>query len=168
MKEGHAERHPHIRDVSVTVAVVTVSTTRSTGTDESGRIIQDLCEEAGMQVTHYAVVPDLVQPIRQEFFRAAAVANCIIITGGTGLTRDDCTIEAIQPLLEKVIDGFGEVFRARSYAEIGAASVLSRALGGVTGGKAVFCIPGSPGAVRLATKEVIIPVVRHVVSHAGN
>jgi molybdenum cofactor biosynthesis protein B len=167
MKEGDAGHHPHIRGVSVTVAVVTVSTTRSVETDESGRIIRQLCEEAGMQVTHYAVVPDRVQPIREEFFRASTVANCIIFTGGTGLTRDDCTIEAIQPLLEKVLDGFGEVFRAKSYAEIGAASVLSRALGGITSGKAVFCIPGSPGAVRLATKEVILPVVRHVVSHAG-
>jgi len=165
--KGKDQDHPHIREVTIVVAVITVSTTRSPETDTSGKIIQDLCEGAGMQVSHYAVVPDQLMTIRAEFFRAASAANCIILTGGTGLTVDDCTIEAVQPLLDKVLDGFGEIFRTKSYAEIGVAAVLSRAMGGVSSGNAVFCIPGSPEAARLATSEIIIPVARHLISHSG-
>jgi molybdenum cofactor biosynthesis protein B len=166
MKREKQEHHPHVRDVPITIAIITVSTTRSMETDLSGRIIRELCEEASMPIAHYAVVPDRITEIREEFFRAAATADCIICSGGTGLTKDDCTIEAISPLLDRVLNGFGEIFRWRSYGEIGAAAVLSRAIGGISSGKAVFCIPGSPEAARLAVSEIIIPVARHMISHA--
>ena len=94
-------------------------------------------------------------------------ANCIVFNGGTGLTDDDCTIEAVLPLLEKRIDGFGELFRMKSLQEIGTASMLSRAVAGVIRGKAIFCIPGSTPAVTLATKELILPEIAHILSHAN-
>jgi molybdopterin adenylyltransferase len=94
-------------------------------------------------------------------------ANCIIFNGGTGLTHDDCTIEAISPLLEKRIEGFGEFFRMKSIQQIGTASMLSRAVAGISNGKAVFCIPGSTPAVTLATTELIVPEIAHILSHAN-
>ena len=91
-------------------------------------------------------------------------SNCIIVNGGTGLTHDDCTIEAVLPLLDKKIDGFGELFRMISYKEIGSSSMLSRAIAGICDGKVIFCIPGSTAAVTLATKDLIIPEVVHILS----
>jgi molybdenum cofactor biosynthesis protein B len=94
-------------------------------------------------------------------------ANCIVINGGTGLTPDDCTIEAITPLLEKKIDGFGEFFRMKSLQEIGTSAMLSRAIAGISHGRVIFCIPGSTPAVTLATKELIVPEIVHILSHAN-
>ena len=94
-------------------------------------------------------------------------SNCIIVNGGTGLTHDDCTIEAVSPLLEKKIDGFGELFRLKSYEEIGTSTMLSRAIAGTVKGKVIFCIPGSTPAVTLATKTLIVPEIRHILSHAN-
>ena len=96
-----------------------------------------------------------------------AKSNCIVINGGTGLTHDDCTIEAVLPLLEKKIDGFGELFRLKSFQELGTSAMLSRALAGVCHKKAIFCIPGSTPAVTLATNELIIPEITHILSHAN-
>ena len=93
--------------------------------------------------------------------------NCIIFNGGTGLTHDDCTIEAIAPLLEKKIDGFGEFFRMKSLQEIGTSSMLSRAIAGVISEKVIFCIPGSTPAVTLATRELILPEIAHILFHAN-
>jgi len=94
-------------------------------------------------------------------------ANCVIVNGGTGLTHDDCTIEAVAPLLEKKIDGFGEIFRYKSSVQIGTASMLSRAVAGIIYGKAIFCIPGSTPAVTLAMEELILPEIAHIISHAN-
>ena len=90
----------------------------------------------------------------------------MVLNGGTGLTHDDCTIEAVAPLLDKKIEGFGELFRMLSFQEIGSAAMLSRAIAGTTGGKAIFCIPGSTGAVKLATTALIIPEIMHILTHA--
>ena len=86
----------------------------------------------------------------------------VITTGGTGIARRDVTIEAVKPLLSKEMDGFGELFRFLSYEDVGTRAVLSRALGGSIGDKAIFVLPGSPGAVRLAMKKLIIPEAGHV------
>jgi molybdenum cofactor biosynthesis protein B len=99
--------------------------------------------------------------------KALKICNCIILDGGTGLTPDDVTIEAVSPLLEKKIDGFGELFRMKSYEEIGTSAMLSRAVAGTIRGKAVFCIPGSTAAVILATKTLIVPEISHILSHAN-
>ncbi|MDV2481077.1 molybdenum cofactor biosynthesis protein MoaB [Methanoculleus sp. Wushi-C6] len=157
----------HLKPLIVTGAVITVSSSRKAETDTSGKTLIDLLSEAGIGVTHYAVIPDDIERIRSEVHLALSRATCIIITGGTGLTPDDVTIEAVAPLLEKTIDGFGELFRLKSYEEIGTAAILSRAIAGVIGGRVVFCTPGSTKAVTLAAREIIIPEVRHILTHAG-
>jgi len=159
--------HDHVRPIEITGAVITVSTTRTIDNDTSGKTITGLLKEKSIPVLHYAIVPDRIDAIRNELFIAAKKANCIIINGGTGLTPDDCTIEAISPLLEKRIEGFGEFFRMKSIQQIGTASMLSRAVAGIIGGKAVFCIPGSTPAVTLATTDLILPEIAHIISHAN-
>lgn len=156
----------HIRSIDLSTAIITVSSTRTRETDTSGQTITDLCTAEGIPVTHYAIVPDDITAIRRELFHAIPNASCIIFHGGTGLTPDDCTIEAVEPLLDKIIDGFGELFRWKSYEEIGTAAILSRALAGTVQGRVVFCIPGSRGAVTLAVKTLIIPELRHLLSHS--
>jgi molybdopterin adenylyltransferase len=159
--------HNHIRPFEIMGAVITVSTTRTLDSDASGKAILALLEGKSIPVRHYAIVPDRIDAIRNELFIAIKKANCIIINGGTGLTHDDCTIEAISPLFEKRIEGFGEFFRVKSLQQIGTASMLSRAVAGIIGGKAVFCIPGSTPAVTLATTDLILPEIAHIISHAN-
>lgn len=159
--------HNHVRSIEITGAVITVSTTRTADSDTSGKTITGLLEGMSVPVRHYAIVPDRIDAIRNELFIAIKKANCIIINGGTGLTHDDLTIEAVSPLLEKRIEGFGEFFRMKSIQQIGTASMLSRAVGGIIDGKAVFCIPGSTPAVTLATSELILPEIAHIISHAN-
>jgi molybdenum cofactor synthesis domain len=157
----------HLEPVALSGAVITVSTTRDETTDSSGKVIMEMLTNAGIPVEHYNIVTDRVDAIRTELLLAMKKCNCIILNGGTGLTHDDCTIEAVVPLLEKTIDGFGELFRLKSYEEIGSAAMLSRAAAGISSGKAVFCIPGSTGAVRLAVQSLIIPEIRHIITHAN-
>jgi molybdopterin adenylyltransferase len=162
-----AMSHNHTRQVEITGAVITVSTSRTVDTDTSGKTITRLLEEKAIPIRHYAIVPDRVESIRNELFIAVKKANCIVINGGTGLTHDDCTIEAVSPLLERKIEGFGEFFRMKSIQQIGMASMLSRAVAGIIEGKAVFCIPGSTPAVTLATSDLILPEIAHIISHAN-
>ncbi|MCK9593925.1 MAG: MogA/MoaB family molybdenum cofactor biosynthesis protein [Methanoregula sp.] len=157
----------HVQPISIQAAVITVSTTRTPETDTSGKTITTLLKDAHIPVQYYKIVPDMVDAIRAEVYLALKITNCVILNGGTGLTHDDCTIEAVMPLLEKRIDGFGELFRQKSYLEIGTSTMLSRSIAGVSGGKAIFCIPGSTPAVTLATKELIIPEIAHILSHAN-
>jgi molybdenum cofactor biosynthesis protein B len=159
-------KQEHISSIEIKAAVITVSTTRTPETDTSGMTITTILKDAGIPVQHYAIVPDRIEAIRAELFRALKTTNCVILNGGTGLTHDDCTIEAVSPLLEKKIDGFGELFRAKSFLEIGTSTMLSRAIAGVSEGKAIFSIPGSTPAVTLATKELIVPEIAHILSHA--
>lgn len=158
----------HLTHLAITVGIITVSSSRQPETDTSGLAIAEIVKDAGYLVGHYAIVPDRIEAIRSEIEKAATHANCIIINGGTGLTHDDCTIEAVTPLLEKVIDGFGELFRLKSFEEIGTASMLSRAVAGIYKKHAIFCIPGSTAAVKLATRQLIVPEIVHILSHATN
>jgi molybdopterin adenylyltransferase len=155
----------HVKTLEISIAIITVSSSRKKENDSSGAAIATLFKDAGIPVQHYAIVPDRIDAIRNELYIAMKSANCIVINGGTGLTHDDCTIEAILPLLEKKIDGFGEFFRMKSLEEIGTSSMLSRAIAGVIREKVIFCIPGSTPAVTLATKELILPEVAHILSH---
>jgi molybdenum cofactor biosynthesis protein B len=157
----------HIRTISIGAAIITVSSTRTKDNDTSGKAIGEILTAAGIHIEHYAIVSDRIEAIRSEIFLALRNSNCIIINGGTGLTYDDCTIEAVMPLLDKKIDGFGELFRLKSYEEIGTSSMLSRALAGTCNGKVIFCIPGSTPAVTLATRELIVPEIAHILSHAN-
>jgi len=157
----------HVKTLEISAAIITVSSTRTMENDTSGATIATLFKDLEIPIQHYAIVPDQIDAIRNELYTAMKMANCIILNGGTGLTHDDCTIEAISPLLEKKIDGFGELFRMKSLQEIGTASMLSRAIAGVIREKAIFCIPGSTPAVTLATKELILPEIAHILSHAN-
>jgi molybdenum cofactor biosynthesis protein B len=157
----------HVRSIEISCAIITVSSTRNPDNDTSGKAIREILTARGIPVIHYAIVKDRIDAIRNELYHAMKAANCIIINGGTGLTHDDCTIEAVSPLLEKKIDGFGEMFRLKSLQEIGTSAMLSRATAGIHDGKAIFCIPGSTPAVTLATKELIVPEIAHILSHAN-
>jgi molybdopterin adenylyltransferase len=159
-------KQEHLQPCMITVGIITVSSTRTPETDSSGLAISEIVKSAGHSVGHYAIVPDRIDAIRSEVLKAANHTNCIILNGGTGLTHDDCTIEAIIPLLDKVIDGFGELFRMKSFEEIGTSAMLSRAVAGIYQQRAVFCIPGSTAAVKLATSQLIVPEIVHILSHA--
>jgi len=157
----------HRKALEIQAGVITVSSSRSTDTDSSGKIIIALLKEAGIATEYLGIVPDSIAEIRETLICGLKSCNCLIINGGTGLTHDDCTIEAVEPLYEKKIDGFGELFRLKSIDEVGTSAMLSRASGGIIQKKAVFCIPGSNGAVTLATRELIVPEIVHILTHAG-
>jgi len=157
----------HIKKLEISAAVITVSSTRNMENDSSGAAISTLLKDHGITIKYYAIVSDQIDAIRNELYTSMKTTNCIIFNGGTGLTHDDCTIEAISPLLEKKIDGFGEFFRMKSFTEIGTSAMLSRAIAGVIQEKAIFCIPGSTPAVTLAIRELILPEIAHILSHAN-
>jgi molybdenum cofactor biosynthesis protein B len=159
-------KREHEKPVDIRAAVITVSTSRTRDTDGSGKAILSLLEGESIPVLHYSLVKDDIVMIRRELYAVLDSCNCIIFNGGTGISPDDCTIEAVVPLLDKVIDGFGEIFRHKSFADIGTAAILSRAVAGTCGERIIFCLPGSTPAVTLAMKEIILPELRHLVSHA--
>lgn len=133
--------------------------------DTSGAIIVDALRRDG-HTAGYTLLPDDLDMIQHWFAKAMdSGADAIITTGGTGLAPGDVTIEAIRPLLGKEMPGFGEIFRAKSMDEIGYAAMLTRAIAGVVRGRAVFCMPGSPNAVKLGL-EVIAAEIGHVIEHA--
>lgn len=161
--------HEHHKDIRVIAAVITVSSSRTEKTDLSGKVIAEAFRNAGMTAEDPVIVPDDGTRIRGAVEAAlASSANCIVVNGGTGITRDDVTIESVSPLFEKRMDGFGELFRAKSIVQIGTAVILTRADAGVAKGKAIFCIPGSPQAGKLAAEEIIVPEIVHILTHAGD
>jgi molybdopterin adenylyltransferase len=157
----------HIQEIPINIGVLVISTSRTEKEDKSGVAIRQLLNEADIQISYSTVIPDQIQAIRFGIIKALETCNCIILTGGTGITKDDCTIEAVEPLLEKHLDGFGELFRMKSYEEVGTRMVLSRAIAGTIGTNLIFCIPGSPNAATLATKEIIIPEIKHLLTHVN-
>lgn len=157
----------HHLNIEVKAAVITVSTTRTEKTDLSGKIITEAFENAGHKVVFTKLVKDDEKEISSAVSEALEIANTVVVNGGTGLTHDDCTIEAVAQMFEKTMDGFGELFRIKSYEQVKTSVILSRATAGIIKGKAVFCIPGSPNAVKLASEEIIIPEIRHILTHAG-
>ena len=149
-------------------AVVTVSDTRTAETDGGGGAIVELLAQAGHAVAGKEIVPDDPDRVRAALQAGvgAADVDVVITTGGTGITRRDGTYEVVSALLEKRIDGFGELFRALSYQEIGPAAMLSRACAGLAGGTIVISLPGSENAVRLAMNKLILPELGHMVREA--
>jgi molybdenum cofactor biosynthesis protein B len=145
--------------------VLTVSDTRTPDTDSSGRTIRDLLAAAGHDVTGHTIVRD--EPAQVTALVRAQLADpqvqVIITTGGTGITSRDGTYEAVDSLIEKRLDGFGELFRMLSFHEIGPAAMMSRATAGTASRKAIFVLPGSENAVRLAMTRLIIPELGHVI-----
>ena len=161
MSEGE---HKAQAPASVGCYVLTVSDTRTEATDASGRAIADLLSAAGHRICGRAIVKDDPDLVRAAVTRQLAKADvqAVITTGGTGITSRDSTYEAIAALLQKKLDGFGELFRMLSYQEIGPAAMLSRAVAGVAKGKVIFAVPGSTNAVRLAMEKLILPQAGHV------
>ncbi|MBP3040379.1 molybdenum cofactor biosynthesis protein MoaB [Bacillaceae bacterium Marseille-Q3522] len=146
--------------------IMTVSDTRSMETDKSGKLIRTLLQEAGHQIADYVIVKDEKNLIKYEIEKGSKdpQVDVILLNGGTGIAQRDVTIETVQKLFTKVIVGFGELFRMLSYTEdIGSAALLSRATAGVIHHTAVFAMPGSSGAVRLAMTKLIIPELTHVI-----
>jgi molybdenum cofactor biosynthesis protein B len=141
----------------INIAVLTVSDSRDESTDKSGRLLVERVARAGHRLAEKAIVPDDVYQIRAIVSRwiADAAVHAVITTGGTGVTGRDGTPEAVRPLLDKVIEGFGETFRAISFPQIKTSTVQSRALAGVANGTYVFCVPGSSGACATAWDELI-------------
>lgn len=139
------------------IAVLTVSDSRDEQTDKSGKLLADRLQAAGHRLADKRIVPDDVYTIRAVVagWIADVDVNAVITTGGTGVTGRDGTPEAVSPLLDKTIEGFGEVFRAISYQQIKTSTIQSRALAGVANGTYVFCVPGSSGACATAWDELI-------------
>lgn len=150
---------------AVGCAILTVSDSRTPATDTSGALIRELLTAAGHTVVDSRIVPDEPARIRAELAAWAdrAELHAILSNGGTGIAGRDTTYDAVVGLLEKRLDGFGELFRMLSYAEIGAAAMLSRAIAGVYRGKLLVAMPGSRNAVELAMTKLIVPEIGHLV-----
>jgi len=164
----HEHHHRQAAPEDVPSAVITVSDTRDLQTDTGGRLVEEMLIAAGRTVTGRRIVKDDPAAIRDAL--AAAIADprvrAVVFTGGTGVAPRDVTPDTLEPELERVIPGFGELFRMLSYEDIGSAALLSRALAGLRGGKVVFVIPGSRGAVRLAMEKLILPELGHLAGEA--
>jgi molybdenum cofactor biosynthesis protein B len=155
--------------VSIGCYVLTVSDTRTEATDASGTAIADRLVAAGHRICGRAIVKDDPVLVRAAITRQLANADvqAIITTGGTGITSRDSTYEAVAGLLQKTLDGFGELFRMLSYREIGSAAMMSRACAGLVAGRIVISLPGSEAAVRLAVEKLIVPELGHLVQQAS-
>jgi molybdenum cofactor biosynthesis protein B len=136
-------------------------------TDISGDMIEILLKNAGYIVLSKKIIPDDKRMIEEAVKSVlnSKELDAAIFCGGTGVAAKDLTIEIVQPFLEKILPGFGEIFRRLSYDKVGSAAVMSRAVAGVAKGKALFCIPGSPDAARLAVEMLILPEAPHIVRH---
>ena len=159
------EDHRADAPTSVRCAVLTISDTRTAETDRSGELVRQSLRWRGHDIIAYEIVPDDVSRIidlLQEWIATPDI-QAIITNGGTGIAGRDNTYEAIVSLLDKQLQGFGEIFRMLSYGEIGAAAMLSRAVAGVAAGTAIFSVPGSSNAVTLAMEKLIGPEIGHVV-----
>ncbi len=159
MQEHHSQA-----EIAVSCAVLTVSDTRTLETDRSGALAQELLTEAGYEAKYRRVVPDDSDAIAaavRELVRSQDY-QAVLVTGGTGVAPRDVTPEAVAGLFSKSLPGYGELFRQLSYEEIGPAAMLSRAEAGLIDRTAVFTMPGSTAAVRLAIEKIIAPELRHL------
>jgi molybdenum cofactor biosynthesis protein B len=149
----------------VSCVVLTVSDSRRLETDTGGKLIEERLLAAGHKVIERQIVPDESDAVREQLARAIERpdVDAAIVTGGSGVARRDTTPEAVEPLLEKRLPGFGELFRMLSFQEVGAAAFLSRALAGTAGGTVVFVLPGSQAGVRLAMDRLLLPELTHIV-----
>ncbi|MCX9025336.1 MAG: MogA/MoaB family molybdenum cofactor biosynthesis protein [Candidatus Methanoperedens sp.] len=156
-------------------AILTISTSRyekygktdrpERAEDASGKLIWGMVQAHGSRIVNYELIPDDMEMIRDAFKKCLYTeADVIISSGGTGLSPTDVTIEALLPYIEKEMPGFGELFRLKSIDQIGNAMILSRAIAGVARGKVLFCLPGSPNAVKLAL-ELLMPEIGHIIKH---
>lgn len=150
----------------IRAAILTISDTRTVTTDKGGSLISQLFEQASISVIEKLICKDEIKEIQANLdaWTANSDIDVIITTGGTGIAKRDCSIEAISPKFSKEISGFGELFRYLSYTEdVGTKAMLSRAVAGVVDDKAVFVLPGSVGAIQLAMTKLILPELEHII-----
>jgi molybdenum cofactor biosynthesis protein B len=152
----------------VAVVVITVSDSRTLEDDTGGALLVELVEGAGHRVVSRQIVRDDIESIRRVIDQAIMRddVRAVLLTGGTGIAPRDVTPDAVEPILDRVIPGFGELFRALSFREIGPAAMLSRALAGMARGRLVAALPGSRAAVRLAVERLLLPELGHLVGEA--
>jgi molybdenum cofactor biosynthesis protein B len=153
---------------SIDCAVITVSDSRTERDDESGDLIKQKLISNGHRVAEYVLLKNEPEPLKKKIDELLGQegVQVIITCGGTGLGSRDITVETVFPVLEKKLDGFGELFRSLSYQDIGSASIMSRAVAGVAEGKVIICLPGSLGAAELAMERIILPEIGHMVREA--
>ena len=163
-----ADEHRAAAPDSLVCAVVTVSDSRTPETDTGGRLVAELLEGARHRVAGREIVADEADQIAVIVTRFAQRedVDAVLLTGGTGLSSRDHTYETVSSLLTKTMPGYGELFRTLSFAEVGAAAMLSRAVGGLIGQTIVLTMPGSPAGVRLAMEKLILPELTHMASQA--
>lgn len=163
-----AREHRAAAAASLNLAVLTISDTRTIETDTSGALIVRLAEASGHQILDRRIVPDEPEPIRATLigWRQRPELHAALVTGGTGISPRDQTFETVSALLTHRMPGYGELFRMLSYQEIGPAAMLSRALGGLSEGLAIFVMPGSRAAVELALERLLLPELPHIVREA--
>ena len=161
-------QHRQSARAAVPTLVVTVSDTRTLETDSGGALAAEMLAGAGHPLVRREIVKDEAAAIADVVRRGLAEdgVGALLLTGGTGVAPRDVTPDAVEPLLERVIPGFGEIFRALSYEEIGSAALLSRALAGIAAGRVVFVLPGSRGAVRLGLEKLVLPELGHLAAEA--
>lgn len=168
MSDAVAE-HKAAASLSLRLAIITVSDTRTPETDTSGQLIADLAKTAGHDVAWRKIVRD--EPAEIQALLNLALEDtsikAVLLTGGTGISPRDQTVETLEKLFSKTIPGYGELFRMLSYAEIGPACILSRATGGLVGRVVVLQMPGSRAAVKLAMEKIILPELPHLVREAN-
>lgn len=162
--QEHKQKAPQ----SVNCAVIIISDSRTEQDDESGKLIKQKLGENGHRVLFYSILKNDAHSVRQKIQELLGQEDfqVIITSGGTGVSHRDITVETIYPMLEKKLDGFGELFRFLTYQEIATVSIMSRAIAGVVGGKVILCLPGSLGAANLAMDKIILPEIGHLVREA--
>jgi molybdenum cofactor biosynthesis protein B len=160
------QEHKEKGKKSIRCYVITVSDTRDETTDTSGQAIKSCLANDSHHISAYRIVKD--EPVQIEALLKEALGSsevdAVIVNGGTGISPRDGTFEVVSRMLDKKLDGFGEIFRYLSYLDIGSAAIMSRAVGGTAQGKILISLPGSSGAVRLAMDKLILPEIRHMVS----
>ncbi len=152
---------------NIKIAVITVSTTRKLSEDKSGTWIKKQAKKEGHEVIIHQVVTDDIQAIAEltEHITQKICPDAVIMTGGTGISQQDVTIEAVKPLFEKELTAFGVLFAQLSFEEIDTAAILSRATAGIANNSIIFCMPGSIKACKLACKNLIFPELGHILKH---
>ncbi len=170
-----SRKHKADAPTSINFALVMCSTSRFARAEEgrpfddpSGALIAQKLKKAGHKLVFQALVPDDQEMIQRAVRKALETGDveAVVLCGGTGIASTDVTIEAVTPMLKKVLPGFGELFRRISYESIGSAAIMTRSVAGISEGKAIFCIPGSIDAVKLCLDKLILPETAHIVKHA--
>ncbi|MFH1662951.1 MAG: MogA/MoaB family molybdenum cofactor biosynthesis protein [Chloroflexota bacterium] len=162
------QEHKHQSPKNISCSVIIVSDSRTEQNDESGKYIMQVLKDNNHEVLSYSLLKNDADAIKK---RVNELLNengleVIIISGGTGISHRDVTVETISPVLDKIMDGFGELFRFFTHQQIGTGSIMSRAIAGVARGKVIICLPGSLGAVNLAMEKIILPEIGHMVREA--